>query len=167
MARLADLEAYARNTASALIALAAQVLAGADAESLVSAADPAGIAYAIVAVLRAFPLHAARHQLYIPIELLSRHDAPPQDIFAGQSSAGLNQAFAELRDVARQHLHTVQRNLAVLPREVLPAFLPIALVGPSLDRLGRCDAFTPAEISPWRRQWLIWRAARNPARVAG
>jgi hypothetical protein len=41
------------------------------------------------------------------------------------------------------------------------------LVRPSLDRLERSDAFAPAELSPWRRQWLIWRAARNPTRIAG
>ena len=29
------------------------------------------------------------------------------------------------------------------------------------------DPFAPAELPPWRRQWLIWRAARNPARIAG
>jgi phytoene synthase len=167
MARLADLEAYARNTASVLIALAAQILAGAGEGIVVPAAEPAGIASAIAAVLRAFPLHAARRQLYLPIELLARHGAPPQDIFAGQSSTGLNQVFAELRDVARRHLHTVRQNLEALPPEALPAFLPVALVRPSLDRLERCDAFSPAEISPWRRQWLIWRAARNPARIAG
>jgi len=49
----------------------------------------------------------------------------------------------------------------------LPAFLPVALVRPALDRLARCDPFASAELSPWRRQWLIWRAARNPARIAG
>jgi len=54
-----------------------------------------------------------------------------------------------------------------LPRAALPAFLPVALVRPSLDRAERGDAFAPAEISPWRRQWLLWRAARNPARIAG
>jgi len=49
----------------------------------------------------------------------------------------------------------------------MPAVLPIALVRPSLDRLERGDAFAPSEIAPWRRQWLIWRAARNPARIVG
>jgi hypothetical protein len=48
----------------------------------------------------------------------------------------------------------------------LPALLPLALVRPSLDRLEHAAPFAPGEISPWRRQWLIWRAARNPARIA-
>jgi phytoene synthase len=57
--------------------------------------------------------------------------------------------------------------MATLPPAAMPALLPVALVRPALDRLERSDPFAPAEIAPWRRQWLIWRAARNPARIAG
>jgi hypothetical protein len=44
--------------------------------------------------------------------------------------------------------------------------LPLAIVGPLLDRLEKSPPYQPAEIPPWRRQWLIWRAARNPKRIA-
>jgi hypothetical protein len=57
--------------------------------------------------------------------------------------------------------------MKALPDAAIPAFLPIALTRPLLDRLDRSDPFAPAELAPWRRQWLIWRAARNPARIAG
>lgn len=164
MISLADLEAYATNTSSALFVLAAQVLCGAGAEAV---AQPAGTAYAIAALLRSFPLHAARHQLYVPIELLERHQVQTQGLFAGQSSAGLNGALAELRNLARRYLAAAHQQMAGLPPEAVPALLPIALVRPSLDRMERSDPFAPAEISPWRRQWLIWRAARNPDRIAG
>ena len=163
MAHLADLESYARETSSALITLAAQILTGGNLEI---AAEPAGIAQALTAVLYAFPLHAGRKQLFVPVDLLTRHGVAPHDIFAGRASAGLNAAFAELRTIARQRLRETQECLAALPQEALAAFLPIALVGPSLRLLDRCDALAPAEISPWRRQWLIWRAARNPPRIA-
>ena len=46
----------------------------------------------------AFPVHAARRQLYVPEELLERHGARPDDIFAGRYVARLNAALAELRD---------------------------------------------------------------------
>jgi phytoene synthase len=167
MARLTDLEAYARKTSSALIALAAQILAGGEAAAIEAVAEPAGIAYAIAGLLRAFPLHASRHQLYLPLEIIERHGVDPQDIFAGRSPEGLRAAFAELQDVARSHLRVAHQQMATLPDAALPAFLPVALVRPSLDRLARSDPFAPAELSPWRRQWLIWRAVRNPARIAG
>lgn len=163
MATMADLESYAERTASAVIALAAQIL-GADAQA---AAGPAGIAHVIAGLLRVFPLHVARRQLYVPADLLQRHDVPSYDIFAGRSSAALDAALAELRQRARQHLTAATARIADLPQTARPAFLPLALVRPSLDLLERSDAFSPAELSLLRRQWLIWRAARNPARIAG
>jgi len=163
MATLADLETYATNTSSALFGLAAQILSGSGAEPITG---PAGIAYAIAGVIRAFPLHSARRQLFLPADLLERYQVHPHDIFAGRSSAGLAAALAELRDVAGRHLDAAHQHAAALPRTAIPALLPVALVRPSLDRLARSDPFAPSEFPPWRRQWLIWRAARNPARIA-
>ncbi len=164
MATLGELETYAGETASALFALAAQILAATKAEAV---AEPAGRAYAIAALLGALPRHVARHQLYLPVELLDRHAVNMSDLFARRSSPGLVALLAELRGLARRHLATARERLAALPREALPAFLALAPVGPALDRLERSDAFAPAELAPWRRQWLIWRAARNPERIAG
>jgi phytoene synthase len=167
MARLSDLEAYARKTSSALLALAAQILAGGEGEVTETVANHAGIAYAIAGLIRAFPLHAARRQLFVPLEVLERHGVEPQDIFAGKSSENLRAALAELQEVAHRHLLAAHQQIATLPDAALPAFLPVALVRPLLDRLARRDPFAAVELSPWRRQWLIWRAARNPARIAG
>jgi phytoene synthase len=167
MARLTDLEVYARKTSSALLALAAHILVGGEGEVTETVANDAGIAYAIAGLIRAFPLHAVRRQLYVPLELLERHGVEPQDIFAGKSSKNLRAVLADLQDVARRHLVAAHQQITTLPGAALPAFLTVALVRPSLDRLARRDPFAPAELSPWRRQWLIWRAARNPARIAG
>jgi 15-cis-phytoene synthase len=164
MVRVADLETYARRTSSSLISLAAQVAAGVEAETTSVAA---GLAAGLTGVLRAFPIHVARGQLYVPMEILDRHEVHPHDLFAGRSSAGLKAALAELRGVARRHLAAAHEGLAALPEQAIPAFLPVALVRPSLARLERIDPFTPIELAPWRRQWLIWRAARDPARIAG
>ncbi|MGC1233291.1 MAG: phytoene/squalene synthase family protein [Xanthobacteraceae bacterium] len=161
MRTIAELEDYALRTESALIAMAAQIL-GADA---VAAARPAGIACVLTQLLAALPGRAARRQLYLPVELLDRHGADAADVFACRSSPALNQAAADLRRLARDHLAVAASNLRALPRQALPAFLPIAPVRRSLDRLDRSDIFLPKALSPWRRQWLIWRAARNPDRL--
>ncbi len=163
MATIADLETYLTKTSSTVVALAAQIL-GVVAQP---ATGPAGMSYGFSGLIRAFPLHAARRQLYLPTELLERHGVSAHQIFSGHPSAGLNAALAELRNLARRHLAAAAGPLMALPRTADPAFLPITLVRPWLDRLDRSDAFAPAEISPWRRQWLIWRAARSPARIAG
>jgi phytoene synthase len=164
MASVADLESYARRTSSSLISLAAQAVAGIAVETI---AVPAGLAAGMTGILRAFPIHIARRQLYLPTEILDRHEVHLHDLFAGRSSAGLKAALAELRDLARHHLAAAREGLAALPEQAIPAFLPVALTRPSLVRLERGDPFVPAELAPWRRQWLIWRAARNPARIAG
>ena len=163
MATLAELETYASKTSPALFALASQIVSGTEGEV---AAEPAGQASAIAGILRALPLYAARRQLYLPLELLDRHAVKPADIYAGRTSPGLNAAAAELRNIARRHVVSARERLPALPREALPALLPLALVGPTLGRLDRSDALAPAELSRWRRQLLIWRAARNPARIA-
>jgi phytoene synthase len=164
IATVADLETYASKTSSALFDLAAQILAGANVEAVTT---PAGIAFAIAGLLRAFPIHAARGQLYVPIELLDRHQVRPHEIFSGRSSAGLKAALAELRNLARSQLLAASAVVEALPPQTIPALLPLALVRPALMRLEGGDPFSPAEIAPWRRQWLIWRAARNPVRIAG
>jgi phytoene synthase len=162
MATTADLERYAANTTSALIGVAAQIL-GVEAGA---AARPAGIAQGIARALVAFPSQATQRKLYLPVELLGRHGIGPNDVFSGRSSGGLNAAAADLRSVARGHLEAAAKALATLSREAWPAFLAIAPVRPSLDRWERCDVFSPVVLSPWRRQWLIWRASRNVSRIA-
>jgi phytoene synthase len=162
MQTVAELQDYAHATASALFEMAAGVL-GFDAGG---APRPAGIAYAVTSLLAALPRHAARRQLYMPIELLERHGASAADLFAGQTSPPLNKAAAALRQLARDHLAGAANALRDVPQQALPAFLPLATVRSSLDRLDRCDVLAPKALSPWRRQWLIWCAARNPSRLA-
>ena len=164
MADIAELETYAKQTSSVLFAAAVQILGGGAAEAV---SEPAGVAETITHLLQSLPIHAARNQLYVPLEILERHEVTPNQVLAGQSTPGLKQALAEFRTLARSHLATLAERVPTSPREALPAFLPLALVRPSLDRLERGDPFTPTVLSPWRRQWLIWRASRNPARIAG
>jgi phytoene synthase len=164
MPTLAELETYLRRTSSSLISLAATILAGAEFEAVTA---PAGIASGLAQILRAFPLQVARRQLFLPVDMLERHKIHLHDVFAGRSSPGLAAAFAELRDVACRHLATAGQELKALPHQAVPALLPLAVVRPWLDRSERRDPFTPVELAPWRRQWLIWRAARNPDRIAG
>jgi 15-cis-phytoene synthase len=160
---IAALEIYAKQTSSPLFALAAQILSGGEAAA---AAESAGIAETLTRVIAAFPLHAARGQLYVPDEILDRHKATPHQIFTGQSTPGINAALGELRVLARHHLDAAGERIRVLPPTALPAFLPLAPLRTWLNRLERSDAFAPAELQAWRRQWLIWRASRKPARIA-
>jgi len=169
MATLAELEAYGRDASSSLIALAAQILDGGRAPETGVLAEHAGLAHAMAGLLRALPVHAARGQLFVPLEVLQRHGADRHDIARGQATPEVRAALAELRRSARRHLTQARQAMETVPLAVMPALLPVALVGPMLTRMERSDfdPFAPVEIAPWRRQWLIWRAARRPARIFG
>jgi len=165
MLTIAQLEDYAVKTSSTVIKMAAQIL-GTDGADASVAARPGGVAIAITGLLAVLPSHTARGQLFLPLELLDRHGITAADVFARVRSPSLNAAIAELRGLARDHLKAAAEMLDGLPRQALPAFLHLAPVRRWLDRLERSDVFSPALLSPLQRQWLIWRAARRPDRLA-
>jgi 15-cis-phytoene synthase len=167
MRTLADLEAYAEGASASLIALAAQILAVGDGSDIGGLSHHAGLAHAVAGLLAAFPIHAARRQLFVPLDILARHGAGRQDVVGGQATPQLRAALAELRQRARRHLCEAQQLLATVPSAVMPALLPVALARPTLARMERrgYDPFAPIEIAPWRRQLIIWRAARRPRRM--
>ncbi|MBI3704858.1 MAG: squalene/phytoene synthase family protein, partial [Rhizobiales bacterium] len=166
MASVADLELYGIRTQSPVFAMASGILGTGQALPDMFTLD-AGIAAAIGAILSRLGLHASRKQLYLPMDLLERHGVNSADIYAGRAGAPLHAALAELRALARQHLAAAQDKLAAAPPEILPAFLPVALVGPLLRRMERAgyDSFTFEPSTLLSRQWTLWRAARDPSRI--
>jgi phytoene synthase len=161
MPTLTALDAYADKTASTLIGLACRLL-DPQAEQP-TAIRHAGRAYVITGLLRAFPVHAARGQLYVPLELLERHGAQAEDILAGRTTPDIVAALAELRAIARTHYDTYAQVSAALPASLMPAFLPLALVPAYLAKLERArrNPFRLVDVPQWRRQWILWRAARR------
>jgi len=166
MATVIDIEIYGIKTQSALFGMAADILGGGDGAMELVTLD-AGIAYAIVGILQGLARHSARRQLYLPLDLLNRHHVDRNELFAGRASDALRTALRELCTLARKHLAAAQAKLASVPPETLSALLPAALIGPTLQRMEGPDydplGFRP--LAPWRRQWLLWRAARNPSRI--
>jgi len=166
MATLDDLDNYASKTQGALFGIAADILGGAGTagEAL---SRHAGIANTVAGVLHSLPVHTTRRQLYLPLELLERHAVDREALFARQAGAPLSAALGELRRHARHHLAAAQAELVTAPPEILPALMPVALVGPALRHMER-RAYEPFEIDRipgWRRQWWLWRAARDPGRI--
>lgn len=163
MATLADLERYTASTSATPMATAARILGGDGGASAQRTARHGGIAYGLTGLLRALPVHAARGKVYVPEELLARHGVPPQDLLAGRRGAALDAALAEMRRVARDHLREAAVRAAGLPEAVAPALLPLALVAPYLDRMdsARYQPFADCTLAQWRRQWILWRAARR------
>ena len=81
---------------------------------------------------------------------------------AARGAGGIAAAWRGIISARRVACSTTWR------REVAPALLPVALVRPALDRMERrsYQPFSPSELPQWRRQWVLWRAARSGLRKA-
>jgi 15-cis-phytoene synthase len=164
MATLADLDAYGRDTDGTLMSLAARVLA---VDEAAAAAAAAGIACAVTSRLRTFPADVARRQMFVPQELLDRHGVSRAAIEARQDSPQLRAALDDLRSHAQSAFAAFRRAATEIPEQGAPAFLAAAIVPAWLAKLDRAvDPFAEAvELPQWRRQWIIWRAARRWPRL--
>lgn len=145
---LAALEDYCRATAAGPMRWAARILGAPESCAFLDA----GVALGLTGVLRGPP------GAFLPADLLARHGAQAQG-----DSPGLRAVLAELREAARARYEAARRAAADLPagREAL---LPAATVPLYLERMARkdYDPFrAPVELSPLRRQWRLWRAARG------
>jgi phytoene synthase len=164
MPTLDQLEGYAGETSSALVRLASLILNDGADPGAADAAGHAGVAYAVAGLLRAFPWHARRGQVFLPMQVFARHGVSRDAIVHGRGCPGLLAALAELRALARGHLRRAHGLRATVPPAVAPAFLPTALVEPYLrgmERRGYDPFRTVVELPQWRKQWLLWRAARR------
>lgn len=142
------------------IRLAAQVL-GETGEGIEAAAADAGVALGIVDLFNALSRASGRHPVRLPGDLLSRYGVSQGEVDAGRVTPGVDLALADLRAVARSRmtaLRTRRKRLGAAG----PAFLTASLVEPRLRRGARHDPFAvQADLPQWRRQWLLWRAARR------
>jgi 15-cis-phytoene synthase len=164
MPTVADLEGYCGETCSALIRLACLVLAGGEDPGAADAAGHAGVAYAITGLLRAFPWHAMRGQVYVPKEVLSKYGATRDDVASGRGGPGVFAAMQDMRQLARHHLERTRQLRSSIAPIIVPAFLPVALSGHYLDLMEKTgyDPFTSVVQSPqWRRQLALWRQAKR------
>lgn len=168
MPTVGDLEGYCGETSSALMQLAALVLdeeeRAAEAIGQPELAGHAGIAYAVTGLLRAFPLHARRGQVFIPADLMAAHGVTREAIVAGEATAGLRACLGALRDLAVRHLTTAQGEVRRTSPSLAAAFLPLEAARVSLGRMDRL-LVAPFEglppVAQWRRQWAMWRGARQ------
>jgi 15-cis-phytoene synthase len=167
MPTISALQSYAMTTAGSIFELAARILGGDIGSEVATLAAEAGQAETIANVLAQLPRHAARRQLYVPVEVLQHYRAEPDDIFALRATPEMRAALAELRLRARRHLARVGAAGSEIPKSMQPAFLPLAPLWRWLCDMERSDydPFRPPQLAPWLRQWRIWRAAKSFQRV--
>jgi phytoene synthase len=102
-ADMAQLEAYAGATSSALLALILQVAGVSEKEALPMAASP-GIAWAMTNLLRAYPRHLRYGRLTIPADLLMKHSLQPKELLTGKWPDAMPGLVEELVNKAEQYI---------------------------------------------------------------
>jgi len=168
MPSVGDLEAYARATASQPMAVATEILGARGCNWTAAMVDHGGIAYAITGLLRAMPFHAARGQIFLAGDILERNGVRREDMLGGQETPAVTAALADFRALARRHLDEAGSCIRDICRQAVPAVLPIALVRPYLNHMERSCYRPFAEhcvVPQWRRQWILWSAARRARKV--
>jgi phytoene synthase len=159
-----DLEGYAGDTEAAVMQLGGMILAGGKDPGTAELSGYAGVAVAVTDILRALPGNAGAGQSFLPADLMDRHGAAAVHVVARESTPAVRYVLADLRAVARERLAEARRVASVVDPARLPAFLPTAMVDVYLDRMEK-PGFDPlrstADVSPLKRQWTLWRAARK------
>lgn len=151
-----QLDAYLDATSGAIVGVATRVLGGP------SPTESAGKAIGMARLLRNFALDVSKGRLFVPLDVLAKHEVHTASVLGGENSASLRMALAELREAARTELRILRA--ANLSAEVLPAFLPAALTPLYLARMEKSgyDPFrSDVSISGFRAQFALWRAARS------
>lgn len=155
------LEGYAGETASALIQLASLILSAGEAAKSTEAAGHAGVAQAIAGFLLLMPIHRRRHQLYLPLDILSATGLDRDTFLAGEDRPRISAAIEAFAGLGLEHLGKARQSGRV-PAAVFPAYLPVALAEPVLRRAARAGASvldTALQLPQWRRQVRLMKAS--------
>ena len=162
---MSDLMELLGKTDSVLFELAARVL-GIGSSEAGEAARHAGIAYGLAQRLANLAPDRARGRTFFTHDLLAMEDLDASAVFAAEPSQALQNVAAAFVQLARHHLRAARDHASKLPRAALPAFLPLAVVAPLLDRV---EALGPrlfserAELSDFAMlSRIAWSRLRGP-----
>ena len=160
-----DLKTLLRETEGTVFELAAAILGDGSAATK-DAAGYAGVAYGLTKMLLRLPFQAARQKLLIPSSYVESRRIDLTAVYRGETGASFAAAMADLRGVASRALQHFRSRAAEIDKAAWPSFLPLTLVKPYLREMAAPD-FDPlrtiVSITPLRRFWRIWRAARRQA----
>ena len=165
MPDLRSFEGYAGETVSVLYQLAAMVLNGGEEVETGDAAGHLGVAHAAVGHLRAFGFNASVGRIFLPMNIFSANGVMDGEILAGRESEGLFAALGQVAELAGEHLDKAEAAIGALPRELRPAFAPVAMLRGQLARAAasRQPFASLPDIADWRKlaalQWWSLRKA--------
>ncbi len=164
MPDLESFEGYAGETASTLFQLAAMILNQGEPVEQGDAAGHLGVAQAMIGHLRAFGYVSSQGRIMLPMTILEANGVRETELFRGQDSEGLQSALGQVAELAEDHLQRARAAIAMLPKNLRPAFAAIALLEKQLANWKQSSStpFAPPSDEPdWRKiaslAWWTWR----------
>lgn len=155
------LEAYCGETTSALLNLIALCAGAKPARPLANACGHAGVAIAATQLLKATAAFSVRHRVYIPQDILAATGLTAKTWLSDAPDQRHMHAITAMLSLARDHYRAAVSAIEKLDKPFVPIFLPLATVPATLDMIEKSGERLfreVAELSPLRRQWLMWRA---------
>ena len=150
------LEGYAAATSATLLRAALEILGPRD-EPHRTAAERAGVAYALVGLLRAVPFHAGQRRLYLPDDLREEAGLRRADLFELRSSPALHQVVERIAARAEQHLAAARAAARGTSRAARPVLLHATLAARGLALLRRAGNDPFATVVQRRDPGRAWR----------
>lgn len=139
---LADLEVYAEKTASSLLYLTLECLGVRD-NTVDRAGSHAGVAIGLTTLLRGTPYHGAVQQIYLPEELMVKHNLTLDDHFEAaqdpKKGAKLAPVVFDVACRAMDHLREARALQQELPKHSRAAFLPVVATSLYLEKLEKVN----------------------------
>ncbi len=157
---LVALEDYAAATSGNLNQLALQVL-GADGTEAAAAGRHAGIAWALIGLLRAVRFHAGQRRCYLPADLMAAAGAGTAQLFSLKGGDGLREVARRIADCASGHMEQARALRHAVPRDARSPVLSLVLADAYLHRMERTgfELFAKIEIGSLSRQARMTMAA--------
>jgi phytoene synthase len=157
-ASLAAFETYAEETSSRLIFLALEIL-GTREPAAVEAGRHIGIAWALVGLIRALPMHLRMRRQTLPADMMKETGVDEAGLLELKPSPELAALVGRLADTAQAHLASAAALRRDVPRNAVAALLPATLARTHLRRIAKAEnnPFDPSLAQP--DNLASWRLA--------
>lgn len=166
MPSLHDLEGYCGETSSLVFRQAVLILNQGQEIECADAAGHAGVAYRLSQILHQFSHRRHEGKKYLPRDILARYGVESDALMAATWHPAMQQCGDDLVSHIDVHLRAAERAIAILPKQLRVAFLPLAFVSGFLSR-AKADHYNLAALipeptsSPLSQLWRMWRYTRK------
>jgi phytoene synthase len=159
-----ELRVYCSRSGGAIQELIASQLAGSVAldEPTRAAANRLGVGIRQAEIVRDLRQDASDGNIYLPLDLLDKHELKPEQLRAREIDPKLREALATFRSAVTTELALPPRSPQTAP--LRPVFVLATLHRKLLDLIAARNydvAKARIELGPVQKPWTAWRAARR------